>query len=267
MVSRACVLTGEGAKGAWQGAVLSEQLKEYDLLVGVSSGALNAAGYSLLGPMLVDLWREIEGIGDVFTGNWRMLWDSGFLSPGPLLKLLTRRVLGSVFSTRLVFPTIKCSTSELEFHVIEPGTVCTEAHIRLIAAAGAIPGLSSAIDGRIDGGMRTLCPLSIPIKSGVDEIDIVIAGAPFQPPEWPSLDGLIWMRAAAFSARAVETMLWQIMVSDIEMALDCNSDEGKRQVTIRCIYPEQRIGWVLGFNHCQEMADLVKYAPVEIVLR
>lgn len=264
---KACVLTGEGAKGSWQAAVLWAERQRYDMMVGVSSGAINAAGYAILGPAIVELWRKIDGFGAVFSFNWRFLWDSGFCHPGPLLKLLKANLVGKPFMCEVIFPTIDCESGEVDFHHFASGKVCTDDDVMLIAAAGAIPGLVTSINGRVDGGMRTLCPLQLPIDMLADQIDVIMAGAPFQPPTWPKQDKFMLFKATRMSIGAVETMLWEIMVSDIETALDCNAEDGKRVVSIRCVYPEKRIGWVLGFSHCAEMAELERYRPLSITLR
>lgn len=266
MTKTACVVIGEGAAGSWSGSAISSMGKPYDLMVGVSSGCLNACGYSLLGSDLVELWRSIDSILDVFEMNPCAAWQSGLMQPDPLIRKLRGAVLGRRFSFSVMFPTIDVRTSDLDWHCFEAGCECDDEAIHLIAAASAIPGLCRDVRGRVDGGLRTICPLKSAIDAGADEIDVVMAGAPFQPPGWPALDSFRFFKATEFAARAVETMLWEIMVRDIERALDCNSEIGRRKVKIRIIYPGQRIGWVLGFSDCREMTDLVRYPIQQIEL-
>lgn len=75
--NRALVLTGGGARGAYQAGVLkylAEEIPEahFETLVGSSSGAINVAGVAshrgnikTAGPHIAQLWSELE-IKDVF---------------------------------------------------------------------------------------------------------------------------------------------------------------------------------------------------------
>ena len=68
---KALVLTGGGAKGAWQAGVmkaLHERGERYDMIVGTSVGAINGAGYSFGGvDRLISLWTGITSMASALT--------------------------------------------------------------------------------------------------------------------------------------------------------------------------------------------------------
>lgn len=272
MSKRACVLTGEGARGVWQAACLNHFNERYDLIIGVSSGALNAAGWSILGPDLLDLWLSINKITDVFELNPCFLWQSGFMQADPLIRKLRGAVLEKQFSMLTIIPTMDVATSDIDYHSFAVGEQCNDIGVMKIAAAGAIPGLVRDISGRLDAGMRVLCPLSLAIDLGCDDIDIVSSSAPFAPPKFPKIDEFMLMKSGVYAARAVELLLFEIMSRDIERALNVNTaiengKSNKRTISIRCRFPAERVGWHLGFDKLHEMSDMKRYPPMEITLR
>jgi len=266
MYKRACILSGEGAKGAWQSSVLCHQNKRYDLMVGVSSGACNAALYAILGTALADFTSQITKFSDLFAFNWRFLFDSGMFTPAPMMKRISDAIVGLPFQTKVVFPTICCKTRQLIFHTFEEGHICDEDDARVITSAGAIAGVIHAVDGMVDGGFRTLCPIKMAIDEGCDEIDVIIGQCPTVPPEWPNPDERKFLNFANFGVTIVGTMLWQIMANDIQYAIRCNNELGKMKVKINCIFPEIDLGSPLAFNKCADMANLELHPPVTISL-
>ncbi len=107
-MSKAIVLSGGGARGAFQVGVLKELLLEQamvpEVISGVSIGAVNGF-FAAQGPdqikKLESFWREIETSSDVYRSRWfsvmlmYMGWQWGYPSiykPGPFQKRLRRYV-------------------------------------------------------------------------------------------------------------------------------------------------------------------------------
>lgn len=89
------VLSGGGSLGAWQAGAIDSLYRRghrWDAVVGTSVGAINGAGVSLLGVQgTLDLWRQLQGTGDVQRLNWYKLpWATGLYNFGPLKKLLQK---------------------------------------------------------------------------------------------------------------------------------------------------------------------------------
>lgn len=257
MTRRACIISGEGAKGSWQSAILCSEGKAYDLMIGVSSGALNAVGYSTLGQDLQSLWDEAKSLTSGFGYNWKFLWDSGAFTAVPLMKRLTNHMVGKQFKYTTLFPSIHCPTGTLTFVTYDVGTVCQNTDIPIIASAGAIAGVVTAINGCVDGGFRTLCPITMAIDDGCDEIDVVLGQDPFTPPSWPDPSKPKLFGPFYYGMSIVGTMLWQIMHNDIMYANECNNG----RANIRLIYPSADLGSPLAFKNCTKISNLAVYPP------
>src|SRR5665213_1523931 len=98
----AFVLVGGGAKGAYEAGkmkALALQGIIPDVIFGTSTGAINAAGYALLGiDELLNVWRGIKSINNVMTRRFPLLWpyylliakQKGIYSMSPLEKTINK---------------------------------------------------------------------------------------------------------------------------------------------------------------------------------
>ena len=91
------VLSGGGAKGAWQIGVmqaLGEAGVVPDAVFGTSVGARNVAGLCLNGiDDLTSLWESIDGSRDIQRcALWKNFWAKGVYHFGPLRKKLEQRL-------------------------------------------------------------------------------------------------------------------------------------------------------------------------------
>ena len=102
---RALVLSGGGARGAFQVGVIQRLLDlghAWDLVAGVSVGALNALGMAMYPPAaqkdgafhLAEMWHGIRGNDSVYTSWWggplTALWKGSRYDTAPLARLLAR---------------------------------------------------------------------------------------------------------------------------------------------------------------------------------
>jgi len=199
---RALVLSGGGARGAYQIGVLQKVMKDegrdYDLLCGVSVGAINAAGLAQFPKgsaaeawgWLHDLWLTIDN--DKIFERW-LGWP---------LSVVTCKA--SVYDTeplrKLILDNLNEASVRTSGKLLRVGAVswntgeyklATERHDNLgwwVAASAAYPVVFEPvrIGGNVwtDGGARNVTPLRSAIELGAKEIDVVMASNPDLPSNW-----------------------------------------------------------------------------------
>lgn len=185
------MLSGGGARGAYQVGVLkrlTEQGARWDLIAGVSVGAINAAHMAHFGVQtqragaltLEAFWRRIAGNKSIYTG-WTMgalalLWQGAMYDTAPLRALLDGAMSEEV---------IRRSGVKLRLGAVSLKTgryrTITERDERLadwVMANAAFPVAfrPSYIDGDlwVDGGVRNVTPILDAVKAGATEIDVVM---------------------------------------------------------------------------------------------
>jgi len=194
---RALVLSGGGSKGAFEVGVLQrlmgdEQI-DYDLLCGTSVGAINA---SYIAQTPIGQPREAAGklraLWDtVTTGKVRTRWfpfgrleaffKTSVYDSGPLQKWIrsgldanAARVSGRVL--RIV--SVSLGTGE-----VFVATEQTPDLAEWVIASSAFPVMltPAPIRGDLwsDGGLRSVTPLGEAIRTGADDIDVVLCSDPF----------------------------------------------------------------------------------------
>ena len=252
---RALVLSGGGAKGAYQvGALkrlMAEHLHDYKILCGVSVGALNVAALSM-----------------VPHGNPREAWAklSSFWSGLDTSKVYKKRILGiasglwndSIYDST---PLIERVRRELDVRAIAAsgrmlrvGAVCLETGeyrtateneqglADWVLASSSFPCFLKPmrIEGRMwsDGGLRNVTPLGEAIKLGADEIDVVLCSNPDMPNVWNANGQHAF---PGYALRALDIMADEIVRTDLEVA-GLKNDLSQlrpeyRNVRIRIIQP------------------------------
>jgi predicted acylesterase/phospholipase RssA len=267
MTKIAYVLSGEGAKGAWQAMALKHLEAsgvKPDFIVGTSSGAINAVGYSLLGAdKLCEFWRNIKSIKDVFSFNWQFLWQSGVYTTKPLEKKLYA-MKDLKLSVPVHFPITKAETGETFFLKID-GDAMLKYRTAIIEAV-TIPGVVRSNRGYVDGGAMILCPLKRAIDhGGADEIyvilgrDPVIPKADFKPKKWLSV--------VAYGNRFLELLMFTVIKNDIANCAKINDlvrgtkmlnlTPEKKEIKLHILYPKRPLYDSLNFKKCREMLEMV----------
>lgn len=277
MTKTAFVLTGEGAKGAWQaGAMLNLANNNIipDALYGVSSGAVNSIGFALAGPQeLYEIWRNIKGLRDVFSFNrFSFLWATGFFNSKPIRKVLSK-FTSNAFRCDVAVPSVNAISGNIHWIEFKAGQSYPATEIETaFGAAIAISCLVEASNGFIDGGCRILAPLKRAIIEGADQI-YIITGRPMN--KNPPFDGKgLWlggriMKAATYGYRSVDLLMHQIILNDLEVAQSINTVTKNalnremavlkgteiskaRYVKIFMVAPKEHIGGALEFSKCRE---------------
>ena len=248
---KALVLSGGGSKGAYQVGVLKKLLvddkNEYDIISGISVGALNGAILAQFSKNS-NSWDTLKQTWDQVTTkkirkNWcpfgifESLWKSSVYNSKPLIKWI---------ENSLSVEDIKTSGKILRIVAVSWDTgeafVATEKNDDLklwVAASSAFPVMLSPIliNGNlwVDGGLRSITPLGEAIKAGATDIDVVLTADPDLKSPFDS-NG----KAAipSLMVRGLDILTNQIMRSDLKIAGLKNDLAGLyKKVNIRVFQP------------------------------
>lgn len=268
---RALVLSGGGAKGAYQVGALKKWIVDdgldYDAFVGTSVGAINGACLAQAAPgalpqgylWLTELWRDLED-AKVYEkwcmGELAALWKPSVYCAAPLRQLIT---------DHLSYGALKKSARKLRVVTVSWRTgqkvVATEETPQLekwIYASASQPIFfdPAEIDGEpyTDGGLRSIAPVGEAIKLGADEIDVIITGDPDRPWDWDAKGKHVIQYALHMAGiMADEIMLNDIKICELKNKLAMAgfkkaSGERYREVKIRLLKPSRGIGESLDFS-------------------
>jgi NTE family protein len=235
-IRRALVLSGGGAKGAYQAGVLQrwmrEERRDYDLMCGVSVGALNilkVAAIPLGNPVCVadklcEVWNNIDDTS-IFR-KWKYFGRYAALLRGkrsiydatPLIELIKsefdhEKILASGRQIRV--GSVCINTGEQYF--------ADETHPNLddwALASASYPIFMEPveIDGKswIDGGVKVVTPIDEALRWGADEIDVILANSNDHRPHWMSTHKLAAIPSMAI--RCIDLMIDRIAIADLRTA-------------------------------------------------
>lgn len=258
---RALVLSGGGSLGAFQVGVikyLASYGYSFDLFVGISVGAINAAHLAMFPSFEIGAARLVELWGPLKTehihkrwfpfGYAHALWELGARNTSPLRELIDRefdveRIRKACDLPRLVVGAVAIETGEYR--------IFDERHpeiARAVMASCSLPVFLEAvkIDGLtwVDGGARNVTPLKDAIDRGADEI-VIVTTFNETPPSADPPSNVIGVGLGTFQA-----MLYEIMMNDIKHARLVNDLIGfagrpdldnKRAVSIELVQPIDRL--------------------------
>lgn len=284
MTKVAYVLSGEGAKGAWQAMALKHLEAsgvKPDFIVGTSSGAINAVGYSLLGAdKLCDFWLNIKSIKDVFSFNWQFLWQSGVYTTKPLKKKLDA-MKDMKFSVPVWFPLTNAEDGDTQFFELSTTfPMSKNINRQIICDAVTIPGVVRSDTGYVDGGAMILCPLKKAIDLGADEIYVILGRNPIIPKA--DFKPKKWLSVVAYGNRFLELLMFTVIKNDIANCVKINWDVrmarsgtlqlmSKKDIKLHILYPKRPLYDSLDFKKCREMLEMVdniaEISPDDIALR
>lgn len=262
---KALVLSGGGAKGAFQvGALrhlLLEEDERYDILAGISVGALNSSFLSMYRSSqntesyiaLSNIWSEVNNrrIWKRWYGGllWMLpsLWKPSVYNSQPLIDLV---------DSTLNVDAVKSSGRKLRIGAVSLQTGKTRyfsehsSDIKnAVLASSSFPGFFKPIEflGQewTDGGARDITPIGVAIDSGADEIDCIITSPENETSLVPFKKGSPVVPDQAI--RIVDIMSEEILANDLKYAeaTNCLVASGKaprkRHVKIRVIRPIKRL--------------------------
>lgn len=225
---KALVLSGGGSLGAFQVGVikyLASRGESFDLFVGISVGAINAAhlamfpSFQMGAERLVRLWRPLK-TGDVHKrwfpfGYLHALWKLGARSTSPLRELIDRELDPARLCKGLVVGAVATETGEYrtwdETYPEIGSAVLASCSLPVFLEAQRLDGLTW-----VDGGARNVTPLADAIDRGATEI-VVVTTFNDSPPKADPPGNALSVGLATFQA-----MLYEIMMNDIKRAKRVN---------------------------------------------
>jgi predicted patatin/cPLA2 family phospholipase len=182
-------LEGGGDKGAYQAGVIAGLIEnlnttqtQYDVVTGISVGAINAAGFSIFSigseraaaEFLLNYWREIKGKSSIFE-NWMfgplqgLLTKTGIYSTEPLHKLLQTLIAGESIKRKIIIGSTDISNGTYKTWDEDDFSSDKDSFVTSIMASSAFPVIFPNIqkDGAsyMDGGVKN----SIDIVSGINK--------------------------------------------------------------------------------------------------
>ncbi len=271
---RALVLSGGGAKGAYQvGALkkwMSEDNLDYDIFCGISVGAINSTYLTQFkqgDPK--GAWEKLNGIWERVNssnvkkswfpfGALEALWKKSVYNSEPLQQwiiseLNEKTVVASGKQLRIVAVSWNSGESQV-------ATEQTPDIAKWVIASSSFPVMLSPIEinGQLwtDGGLRQVTPLGEAIKLGANEIDVIMCSNPYGASPYPAAEK---SAIPDFALRAIDIMSDEIMRADLKICglkNDLASLNGPyKNVNIRLLQPSGPLGDSLDFSqtHIQEM--------------
>jgi NTE family protein len=253
---RALVLSTGGCKGAFQVGVLKrwmgEQGIDYDIVCGVSVGALNAAALAMteIGKpreaisRLENLWLRVET--KLIYKRWfpfgrlHALWNKSVYDSSPLAEFVRQELSLSEIQAsgkKLAVGAVSLDTGDYDF-----GREYDSNLIDWVLASSSFPVFLSPIlmKGQLwsDGGIKSITPLGAAIKLGADQIDVIMCNNIDIKRTWESKT----KRALPDQAvRTLDLMLEQMVLNDLKVTSLKNQlsliDPKYRQVNVRVVMP------------------------------
>lgn len=262
MTTRALVLSGGSVKGAYQVGVLRRWMGkwgwDYDIMCGVSVGALNVAGLSQVHKgmptqaieFLENFWlTRVTGTESIYKRWWpfgrlHSLWEKSVYDSSPLISLVRENFdirKAQSCGRRVAVGAVCLDTGDHAFgHENDPN------FIDWVLASSSYPVFMKPVEinGRLwsDGGLVNVTPLKQAILMGADEIDVIMCSDPWQKSVWGA------ERKVAVPdqiVRSLEIMSDQIMRNDIEIVglknELANIDNSYKHIKITLVMPSSKL--------------------------
>jgi NTE family protein len=268
---RALVLSGGGSKSAWSTGVLQHLLGDlhiqYDIIVGVSSGAINAAflGMYPLGneKSSVDdmskMWLDLRQ--DQVYKKWKpfgilhVVHKQSFYDSSPLRNLLKQSI--DIKKIRSSGKKIIVGTVSLTSGKYTNFDQTSDNFIDAVIGSSSFPCLFEPIkiEGHwfSDGGIKSVSPITSAIEMGATHIDAIVTS-----PETRDKKFIINPSIIDIMKRSFDLFTEKIMSNDIEKALMYNklSDAGlstKKIISLNIVRPKHNL-----------IEDLLDFTPSKI---
>lgn len=250
---RALVLSGGGSKGAYQVGALKKWMLEdgleYDIIAGVSVGAINGACLAQVPighPQAA--WRTLKSSWDQADtskvrkpwcpfGVLSALWKPSVYNSEPLQNWISNGLdLKKIATSGRILRVVAVSWDTGESRVVSED----DPHLdKWVAASSSFPGMLTPIKlGNqlwTDGGIRNVTPLGEAIRAGATHIDVIMCSNPEAKDLYES-DG---KSVPSLAFRAIDLMVTQIVRADLKICGLKNDLAGPyRKVDVRILMPE-----------------------------
>jgi len=254
---RALVLSGGGCKGAYQVGALKKWMCEdgidYDIVAGISVGALNASIISQtpVGQPKV-AWDSLKQNWDRVSNShikksWfplgvvESIWKPSVYNSEPLNKWIRsgldqKKIVSSGRKLRVVAVSLDTGESRVSDETTQniQEWVCASAAFPVMLTPINIEGQSW-----VDGGLRSITPLGEAIRAGADEIDIILCSNPDLIPPYRSVGH---SAIPGYLERSLDILTNQILRADLKVCNLKNIISGKgnghRFIKLRVLQPD-----------------------------
>lgn len=232
---RVLVLSGGGSKGGWAAGCLKHLLGDlkiqYDAIVGISSGAINAAFLGMYPKgqeaesidTLSKLWLELDP-SKIYKrwspfGMWHVIYKQAFYDSTPLRKLIRHSIdMERVRSSGKSVSIGAVSLSSGKYTVFNQ---TSDDFVEAIIASASFPVMFEPIQigDHIwsDGGIKTVAPLHTAIEMGATHIDAIVTSPESRDKKFMAKPSIIDIMKRSF-----DLYTEKIMSNDIEKAIMYN---------------------------------------------
>jgi predicted patatin/cPLA2 family phospholipase len=254
---------------------MGDQGIDYDIMTGVSVGALNIAGLAQTPKgqpkeaiaWMENFWRTKVNTGAIYKrwfpfGRLHSLWLQSVYNSAPLAELVRANLDLTKVATngrKIALGAVCLDTGEYRY-----ATETDPDFVKWVLASSSFPVFLQPIEinGQLwsDGGIKHVTPLGQAIRMGADEIDVIMCSKLTGPGDTP------WETSTKHAIpdqvlRAVDLMSDQIINNDIELTGLKNDladiDIRYRKVRVRVVMPKgSLIANALDFDPA-EMARLI----------
>jgi NTE family protein len=232
-----------------------EDHRDYDILCGVSVGALNVTllSQAALGKpeaaytRLLSLWDQVENRR--IWKHWLVpyvgvLWHRSVFNSGPLMDWVEEET--RLEDVRASGRQVRVGAVNINTEEIKLVSQKSERFSEFVYASASFPFFFRP--KRIkehewtDGGVRNVTPLGEAIRLGADEIDVILCSVPGQGAHW---DSPRWPSGLLYVARLIDIMSTEIVLGDLKEAGLKNqlAELGKpyKHVKIRLQHPSESL--------------------------
>lgn len=263
---RALVLQGGGAKGAFQAGVLKHLIGDlkthYDIVCGISVGALNAAYVSqyaagdeaICAADLESLWLSLDNSKvrkKWFAWPLTVPWKPSVYDSKPLNSLVREVIDPSLILSsgrKLRVGAVSLEAGEYRAWTEQSADIITG-----VLASSAFPGgmtpVKSLGEFWIDGGVRDMTPLNEAIRLGATEVDCILLSSPTLP-----IIEIGKPRTLEVLIRALDIILDELASNDLERAklynelVDAGLRPDKRKIELNIYTASRSLGSTLDFD-------------------
>lgn len=255
---RALVLSGGGAKGAYQVGALYHILghETYDLLCGISVGALNSGFLSQYDNLklgawhLNKMWRETNNRKvRKFWPGWfaAALWKPSLYNSTPLQKMVKKHISPDKMVRELIVGAVSIPEGEYQIWTDQDKDI-----IEGILASSAFPAMLNPIKTRgrlwLDGGLHRVTPIKDAIDAGATEIDVIMTSPHEDNREISPCASAIDLAIASMDILLDEAIDKDLKLAHLYNKLAQLKATTKRHVPIRVLRPSKQLGAPLQFK-------------------
>jgi NTE family protein len=266
---RALVLSGGGVKGAYQIGALKHLINErglkYDIVCGVSVGALNVSFLSMFKDDkegfagLLKFWESLDS-SKIYKrwfpfGKLHALWKKSLYNSQPLIDLMHSSI--DMTKIRSSGKKVAVGAVSLDSGQYRLFTEQDDCFVDGVLASSSFPsGLKPiTIDNQLwtDGGVKHITPLKAAISFGADEVDMILCSPVTTTSKYDDSSKTI-----ALALRTVDLMTDQIVEADLQIAnmynqlVQAGMCSNKKYVNIHALRPDfDLIDDSLRFNNTE----------------